>query len=40
MTLGPLLPGGGRALLLVSDDNFSAQQESQFLLFAVRRTGR
>lgn len=40
MTLGPRLPGGGRALLLVSDDNFSAQQESQFLLFAARRTGR
>lgn len=39
MTLGPRLPGGGRALLLVSDDNFSAQQESQFLLFAARRTG-
>lgn len=40
MTLGPRLPGGGRALLLVSDDNFSAAQETQFLLFSARRTGR
>jgi hypothetical protein len=40
MTLGPRLPGGGRALLLVSDDNFSAAQETQFLLFSAGRTGR
>lgn len=33
MGVGPELPGGGRALLLASDDNFRATQRTQFLLF-------
>lgn len=37
LTLGPKLPGGGRAMLLVSDNNFTPGQQSQFLLF--RATG-
>lgn len=40
MTLGPRLPGGGRALLLVSDNNFTPGQVSQFLLFKARKIGR
>ena len=35
MGLGPELEGGGRALLLVSDDNFRASQRTQFLLFRL-----
>jgi hypothetical protein len=35
MTLGPRLPDGSRALVLVSDDNFSAGQVTQLLLFAL-----
>ena len=35
MTFGPKLPDGRRALLLVSDNNFSAAGFTQFLLFAV-----
>ena len=35
MTLGPTLPDGRRALVLVSDNNFAASQFTQFLLFAV-----
>ena len=40
MTLGPRLPDGSRALLLVSDNNFSPGQVSQFLLFEARKIGR
>lgn len=40
MTLGPRLPGGGRALLLVSDNNFTPGQPSQLLLFSARHVGR
>lgn len=40
MTLGPRLPDGGRALLLVSDNNFTPGQYSQFLLFSARHIGR
>ena len=36
MTLGPRLPDGRQSLLLVSDNNFTPGQVSQFLLFAVR----
>jgi 3-phytase len=35
MTLGPALPDGRRALVLVSDNNFAASQFTQFLLFAL-----
>ena len=35
MTLGPTLPDGRRALVLVSDNNFAANQFTQFLLFAL-----
>jgi hypothetical protein len=35
MTLGPQLPDGRRALVLVSDNNFAASQFTQFLLFAI-----
>ncbi len=35
MTLGPRLPDGSRALVLVSDNNFAASQFTQFLLFSV-----
>jgi hypothetical protein len=36
MTLGPQLSDGTRSLLLVSDDNFSDLQTTQFLLFRLR----
>jgi hypothetical protein len=36
MGLGPELPGGGRALLLASDDNFQRKQRTQFLLFRLK----
>jgi len=36
MGLGPELPGGGRALLLASDDNFQNKQRTQFLLFRLK----
>jgi hypothetical protein len=36
MGLGPELPGGGRALLLASDDNFHRNQRTQFLLFRLK----
>jgi hypothetical protein len=35
MGLGPELADGGRALLLVSDDNFRVTQRTQFLLFRL-----
>jgi len=35
MTLGPVLPDGRRALLLVSDNNFFDRQVTQFLAFAL-----
>jgi hypothetical protein len=35
MTLGPRLPDGSPSLLLVSDDNFSNTQVTQFLLFRL-----
>lgn len=36
MAWGPALPDGSTSLVLVSDDNFSAAQPTQLLLFAVR----
>jgi hypothetical protein len=36
MTFGPRLHGGGRSLVLVSDNNFAAAQFTQFLLFAMK----
>ena len=36
MTFGPRLANGRRSLLIVSDNNFTPGQVSQFLLFAVR----
>ena len=35
MTFGPDLPDGRRTLVLVSDDNFSETQVTQFLVFAL-----
>lgn len=36
MTLGPELPSGEKSLLLVSDDNFRAEQRTVFIAFRVR----
>lgn len=36
MALGPRLPDGTQSLVLVSDDNFSKNQVTQFLLFRLR----
>lgn len=36
MAWGPRLPSGERSLLLVSDDNFSAEQTTQVIALAVR----
>lgn len=36
MTLGPRLPDGSQSLVLVSDDNFSNAQVTQFLLFSLK----
>ncbi|MDV3128339.1 esterase-like activity of phytase family protein [Mycobacterium sp. 21AC1] len=35
ITLGPKLPDGRQSVILVSDDNFSPTQVTQFLLFAM-----
>lgn len=35
MALGPMLPDGRRSLILVSDNNFSGTQVTQFLAFAL-----
>jgi 3-phytase/alkaline phosphatase D len=35
MSWGPRLPSGNRSLILVSDNNFSARQTTQFLAFEV-----
>ncbi|MGV0803164.1 esterase-like activity of phytase family protein, partial [Mycolicibacterium elephantis] len=37
ITLGPTLPDGRQSVVLVSDDNFSADQFTQFLAFALNR---
>lgn len=38
MTIGPRLPDGSQSLLIVSDDNFSARQFTQFLLFRLKKS--
>jgi hypothetical protein len=35
ITLGPKLPDGRQSVVLVSDNNFSPSQVTQFLLFAM-----
>jgi hypothetical protein len=35
MTFGPMLPDGRQSLIIVSDNNFAANQFTQFLAFAV-----
>jgi hypothetical protein len=40
MTLGPRLGRHGRALVLVSDNNFTPGQDTQLLLFSARGRGR
>lgn len=35
VTFGPVLPNGNRSLVFVADNNFSARQKSQFLLFEI-----
>ena len=40
ITLGPRLPDGTQSLLLVSDDNFSDDQVTQFLLFRLKAKTR
>lgn len=37
MTLGPRLPDGSDSLILLSDNNFSPDQVTQFLLFRLRQ---
>lgn len=36
MTFGPRLPDGSQSLLLVSDDNFQAEQVTKFFLFRLK----
>jgi hypothetical protein len=36
ITLGPRLPDGRRAVVLVSDDNFASREVTQFIAFAAR----
>ena len=36
MAWGPRLPDGARTLVFLSDDNFAAIQETQWLVFRVR----
>jgi hypothetical protein len=36
MTFGPRLPDGSQSLVVVSDDNFSEKQTTQFLLFRLK----
>jgi hypothetical protein len=38
MTIGPRLPDGSQSLLVVSDDNFSNNQVTQFLLFRLKKS--
>jgi hypothetical protein len=35
VTFGPDLPNGKKSLLFVSDNNFSSDQKTQFLLFEI-----
>jgi hypothetical protein len=36
MTLGPHLPGGRRALILLSDDNGAINQKTRVVVLSVR----
>lgn len=36
MTLGPVLPGNRKTLILVSDDNFKKELKTQFVLFEIK----
>lgn len=36
ITFGPLLPNGNRSVIFVADDNFSATDKTQFLLFEIQ----
>ena len=36
ITLGPKLPDGRQVVVLVTDDNFSAEQMTQFYAFALQ----
>jgi hypothetical protein len=36
ITFGPLLPDGSPSLVMISDDNFSQNQNTQILLFRIR----
>ena len=38
ITLGPMLPDGRQSVVLVSDDNFSSTQITQFLAFVLNAT--
>ena len=38
MAFGPSLPNGNRTLILASDDNFSPEQETTFLVFELKQT--
>ena len=40
MTFGPRLPDGSQSLILVSDDNFNADQVTQFLLFRLKKASQ
>ena len=35
VSFGPVLPNGNRTLVLVSDNNFKASQQTQFLAFEI-----
>ena len=39
MSFGPRLPGGGRSLLLVSDDNFNDAQVTRAVALGVQGSG-
>lgn len=36
LTMGPSLPGGGRSLILISDNNFNSLQRNQVLAFKLK----
>jgi hypothetical protein len=36
LAFGPVLPDGGRTLIVLSDDNFRPTQQTVFLIFRMR----